>query len=226
MPLPGAEAASLYENAQDRAYQELRNWILYGPLKPGEMIRDVDVAELLGISRTPVREAIIRLTQEGLITVGKGRKSRVSVPDISRAADLYRVGAQMDAMAAQDAIAHFGPQHLETLLSLNERMDAETEPATLVALDLAFHNVFRQLAGPVLQEFLNLIEAELSRLERFAFGDAQIRSLTRSDHLAIIEAFKSGKPDTAGKAVMENWLNAWSRLSERLAEQKPQGQGT
>ena len=85
MPLPGPEAASTFENAQDLAYSELRNWIFNGPLKPGEIIRDVDIAGLLGISRTPVREALIRLSQEGLIDASKGRKTRVSIPDVKRA---------------------------------------------------------------------------------------------------------------------------------------------
>jgi DNA-binding GntR family transcriptional regulator len=104
MPLPGPEAASSFANAQDLAYGAIRDWIFNGPLKPGEIIRDTDIANLLGISRTPVREAIIRLAQEGLIDVGKGRKTRVSIPDISRAPDLYRIGGTLDGLAAEWAM--------------------------------------------------------------------------------------------------------------------------
>src|SRR5688500_17509571 len=98
MPLPGPEAASSFANAQDLAFAAIRDWIFNGPLKPGEIIRDIDVANLLGISRTPVREAIIRLTQEGLIDFGKGRKTRVSIPNIARAPDLYRIGGTLDGL--------------------------------------------------------------------------------------------------------------------------------
>jgi DNA-binding GntR family transcriptional regulator len=63
---------------------------------------------------------------------------------------------------------------------------------------------------------LETIELEIGRFERLAFDDAEIRSLTRGDHHAIIDAFASGKARAAADAVRQNWLNAWKRLETRL----------
>jgi DNA-binding GntR family transcriptional regulator len=216
MPLPGPDSASSFANAQDLAYGAIRNWIFNGPLRPGEIIRDVDVANLLGISRTPVREAIIRLTQEGLIDLGKGRKTRVSIPDLSRAPDLYRIGGVLDGLAAEWAMPRLAAADLERMKELHAAMENETDAAKLVALDLQLHAVFRALAGDVLAGMLETIELEIGRLERLAFDNAEIRSLTRGDHRAIIDAFASGKSRAAADAVRENWLNAWKRLETRL----------
>lgn len=216
MPLPGPEAASSFANAQDLAYGAIRNWIFNGPLKPGEIIRDVDVANLLGISRTPVREAIIRLTQEGLIDFGKGRKTRVSIPNVARAPDLYRIGGTLDGLAAEWAMPKLTSVELDRMRALHAAMEEESDASRLVALDLELHSVFRALAGEVLSGMLEGIEMEIGRFERLAFDDAEIRTLTRGDHRAIIDAFASGKPKAAAEAVRQNWLNAWTRLESRL----------
>jgi DNA-binding GntR family transcriptional regulator len=216
MPLPGPESASSFANAQDLAYGAIRNWIFNGPLKPGEIVRDVDVANLLGISRTPVREAIIRLIQEGLIDLGKGRKTRVSIPDLRRAPDLYRIGGVLDGLAAEWAMPKLAASDLERMKDLHALMEGETDAARLVTLDLQLHAVFRAQAGDVLAGMLETIELEIGRFERLAFDDAEIRSLTRGDHHAIIDAFASGKARAAADAVRQNWLNAWKRLETRL----------
>jgi DNA-binding GntR family transcriptional regulator len=216
MPLPGPESASSFANAQDLAYGAIRNWIFNGPLKPGEIVRDIDVANLLGISRTPVREAIIRLIQEGLIDLGKGRKTRVSIPDLRRAPDLYRIGGVLDGLAAEWAMPKLAGSDLERMKDLHALMEGETDAARLVTLDLQLHAVFRALAGDVLAGMLETIELEIGRFERLAFDDAEIRSLTRGDHHAIIDAFASGKARAAADAVRQNWLNAWKRLETRL----------
>src|SRR5882757_400048 len=77
MPLPGTGRQPIRENAQDIAYDRLKEWIVNGPLEAGENIRDVEVASMLGVSRTPVREALIRLSQEGLVEIARGRSTRV-----------------------------------------------------------------------------------------------------------------------------------------------------
>ena len=91
---------------------------------------------------------------------------------------------------------------------LNAEMDAENDPGRLVALDLQFHAVFRALAGDVLRDLLDGIELEIGRLERLAFDPTpRFRSLTRSDHHRIVDAFASGNAEAAAHEVRENWLS-------------------
>jgi len=216
MPLPDKDEGNKFAKAHDLAYDALRHWIFNGPLKPGELIRDVEVAKLLGISRTPVREAIIRLAHEGLIDTSKGRKTRVTIPDLQRAPDLYRVGSVLDGLAVELAMPKIADADVRRMHALNAEMDKEVDADRLVRLDLEFHAVFRRLAGEVLQELLNGIETEIARLERLAFDDAEIRALTRRDHHAIADAVAAGNAAAAAEEVRRNWVSAWERLEARL----------
>lgn len=220
MPLPKTGATVDYASAQDVAYSAIRKWIFEGPLQPGDVILDTDIAQLLGIGRTPVREAIIRLVQDGLIEQGKGRKTRVSMPDVTRAPELYQIGGMIDGLAAEIATPKMRAEDIQQLRDVSANMAQEEEPSRLVELDLAFHEVFRRLAGQVVQEKIAEIESELSRLERLAFGDEDIRTFTIVDHRRILNAMASGQASEAAEAVRKNWAGAWKRLAERISGDK------
>src|SRR5205823_3366728 len=112
MPLPGGNKMPIRVNAQDVAYERLKDWIVNGPLEPGENVRDTDVADMLGVSRTPVREALIRLSQEGLVDIARGRSTRVADLQFDRAVHLYDLGGVLDAHAAEIAATTLGEPEL------------------------------------------------------------------------------------------------------------------
>src|SRR5437899_12486779 len=89
-----------------RAYQQLRELIVWGRLAPGSRVIESDVAERLGVSRTPVRSALHRLQQEGYIVgVGRGREHRLTVAPLTHedARDLFSIIGAIEALAAQHA---------------------------------------------------------------------------------------------------------------------------
>lgn len=216
MPLPEQGTAVDFSSAQDIAYSAIRKWIFEGPLQPGDVILDVDIAQLLGISRTPVREAIIRLVQDGLIEQRKGRKTRVSMPDATRAPELYQIGGILDGLAAEIATPKMRRGDIQRIGQIFAEMENEADPSRLVELDLAFHEVFRKLAGEVVQEKIADIESEISRLERLAFGDQNIRVLTIEDHRLILKEITAGHSSGVAEAVRSNWIRAWDRLADRI----------
>mgnify|MGYP001271787146 CR=1 FL=1 len=218
MPLPNKDRVSRRENAQDLAYQQLREWIVDGPLDAGEVVRDTEVAELLEVSRTPVREALIRLAQEGLIDFARGRGTRVAPLRYERAPELYQVGAELDGMAADLATPYIEEQHLEQMREVLRRMAAETDLSKLRGLDEEFHGVYYECAGnSVLIDHLTQINFELARLERVAFRDAQIRAEAHREHLAIIDALAGHDREQARLAAWLNWINSWERIHRRIA---------
>lgn len=218
MPLPNKDRVLLRENAQDLAYQQLREWIVDGTLEAGEVVRDTEVAELLEVSRTPVREALIRLAQEGLIDFARGRATRVAPLRYERAPELYRVGAELDSVAAELAAPGIDAHHADQLHEVLRRMAAEADPSKLRSLDEEFHSVYYRCTGnSVLIEHLNQINFELARLERVAFHDAQIRAEAHHEHLAIIAALTSHDPQQARTAAWLNWMNSWERIHQRIA---------
>jgi DNA-binding GntR family transcriptional regulator len=220
MTLPSSRAAT-YLSAQQDAYQKLRSWIVHGPLKPGELVRDADIAKLLGVSRTPVREALIRLTQEGLVESARGRGTRIADLNLERAPHLYQTGAVLDAYAARVAAALLTAEDLAVLQDLLDQMERTSEPHALRTVDTQLHAVYYQRAGnPVLVELLGGIQNELVRIERHAWGYQAVRIEAYEEHRTIIEALRRRDGEAASRAAQRNWLRSWERIAERLTDSK------
>lgn len=213
MPLPGREHLPARENAQVIAYTELKDWIINGPLEAGEPIRDIDVAEMLGVSRTPVREALIRLSQEGFVTIAPGRSTRVAPLPFDRAPHLYSLGGALDIFAAQSSMANLTLRDLQEMRALLEKMEASKDVQEVQSLDEQFHLVyFKASRNPVLVEMIGNLNEELRRLERVAFSNSKIRAEAHQEHLMILDALTNKDTDAAAKAISQNWNGSWSRI--------------
>ena len=105
MPIPESGPKISRTLARDDAYNKLRGWIIDGTLKPEEVLHDQHIAALLGVSRTPVREALRRLEDEGLVeTGGWNRWTRVQLPlDLNRAAEIYAIIEVLEVLAFKQA---------------------------------------------------------------------------------------------------------------------------
>ncbi|GAA1571451.1 GntR family transcriptional regulator [Kribbella hippodromi] len=213
MPLPGGDKLPIRVNAQDIAYERLKSWIVDGPLEPGENVRDTDVAEMLGVSRTPVREALIRLSQEGLVEIARGRSTRVADLQFDRAVHLYDLGGVLDAHAAEIAATTLGEPELAALRAMVDEMAGQRDVARAQELDEQFHDVYYLAAGnPVLTGYLEQLKLELRRIERAAFRDEQIRKEAYEEHVCILAALENRQPEAAREAALTNWRNSWARI--------------
>lgn len=213
MPLPSGDQIAARLNAQDLAYERLRDWIVDGPLEAGEPLKDTDIAAMLGVSRTPVREAMIRLSQEGLVTMVAGRGTRVAELDFSRAADLYAMGAVLDAFAAATAAADVSADDIQEMEAILAEMEETEDHDLLGRLDTQFHRVYYRVAGNlVLIENMDRIDLEMKRIERVAFGNKRIRTQAHHEHLEIVEALRTRDAAAAQSAATANWRNSWDRI--------------
>src|SRR5437762_5573777 len=147
MPLPVTEGISVRENAREAVYARLRDWILRGPLEPGEIIRDADIAQVLGVSRTPVREALLRLEGEGLVETAPARWTRGAPLKLDQAENLYEIGAVLDSYAAEKATLRLTDADLEGMQRAMDRLFETTDPIELQDADDAFHAVYYKAAG-------------------------------------------------------------------------------
>jgi DNA-binding GntR family transcriptional regulator len=131
-----------------RVQDELRSAILEGALAPGERLRAEAVAERLGTSRTPVREALLMLEREGLVVVEPHRGAVVRAFDAADLLDLYEVRALVEPHAALRAATRIEPQALERLRRLCEK--AERPDATVdeqITGNEEFHALIAAAAG-------------------------------------------------------------------------------
>lgn len=188
---------------RDGVYDHLRRAVLDGDFLPGERLGEAELGQRLGVSRTPVREAVMRLTQEGLLVAEANKGVRVRQVSAEEARATYVVREELDGLAAALAAANHTAEdarHLEEALA---RLGAaRTEDYRVqTRLDLAFHAAVTAAAH-------NLPLAELARglEQRVALIKHQTRTYnahpdTAAGHAAILAAVLSRDAEAAREAA-------------------------
>ena len=214
MPLPQSETRLSRPLARDEAYEKLRDWIIAGTLEPGETLRDQQIARLLGVSRTPVREALRRLEDEGFVETALNRWTRVAPLDLKKAIEIYSVIEALEIFALEKA--RLTPQDLQNMMDANNLMRAslQTKKAlSALRADEAFHGIWiaraqnSELWVLVAQLKTKMLRVELAYWDRAAQTGRSVR-----EHAAIIKALQKGSRREAITALKQNWEGSMERL--------------
>src|SRR3954449_8308158 len=137
----------------ERTLASLRELILDGDLRPGTRLGEVELADRLGVSRTPVREALTRLAAEGLVEIAPNRGARVATWTVAELEGVFDLRMSLEPQLTGSAVAHAGPADVDALDELARRMLAVGSPGpdqdldALVPLNRAFHDRLVALAG-------------------------------------------------------------------------------
>jgi len=201
---------------REEAYLKLRNWILEGTLAPGTLLRDKELALQLGVSRTPIREALLRLEDEGLVQTKPNRSTHVSTIDFHNAFHLYSIVWTLERLAHNQAFGSITDEHIQTMTEANERFLQNMKNRNrLAALDADndFHSVYVKLSqNKELEKIISEIKHKLKRLDLYYFEKVKNAVLSYEEHLQIIEALKQKDLALAINAVEHNWKNSFSRF--------------
>jgi DNA-binding GntR family transcriptional regulator len=208
MPVPESRGLVARSLLRDDAYTALRNAIIDGTLTPGERLNDAELGQWLGVSRTPIREAIGRLERAGLVQTKPGRHTIVSPIDVREIRAAQSVAAALHELAVREAIPNLSDADLRAMREANERftsaMDARDADAALQADD-DFHSVaVAASANPVIATVLEQVTAVLRRLERLRFSSLDGRG-SIALHDQIIHLCQAGDADAAARAARQNW---------------------
>lgn len=208
---------------REQVYAKLLDAIVSGELEPGLRLRDSELAAELRVSRTPVREALQRLEDEGLVQTFPGALTRVAPLVVSDAREAVPVIAALHAVATRTAIPHLTSTDITALRQANASFAAAlAADDTLAALagDDDLHAVFLRVAGNgELQRTLDRLMPRVRRLELARFRSLQGRSSVRQ-HEAIISAAERGEARRAADLVEENWLGLGRLLEQTFASQE------
>jgi DNA-binding GntR family transcriptional regulator len=223
MPLPQSESKLSRTLARDEVYSRLRAWIIDGRLQPGELLRDQDIAATVGVSRTPVREALRRLEDEGLVETALNRWTRVAPIDIGKATEIYAIVEALELFALETAIRRLTAQDVTRMREANQAMRRAAElqdPAAAVSADESFHEVWIERANNgELSALLGKFRTKLRRVE-LAYFDAAARALSSfREHAAIIKAVSGRALPAARQAVRRNWRGSAQRLRALVQEE-------
>ncbi|MDA0636119.1 GntR family transcriptional regulator [Nonomuraea sp. MCN248] len=208
MPVPPSRGLVSRSLLRDEAYRAIRDAIVDGTLAPGERLNDADLVEWLGVSRTPVREALARLEQAGLVRTKPGRYTIVSPVDVRAARNAQSVTAAMHELAVREALPALSSAELDAMRGANARFaDAlrrDDVPAAIAADD-DFHGVLvTASANDALRDVLERYTPVLRRLERLRFSSLSGRESV-AQHDRIIALCEAGDVAGATAATRANW---------------------
>jgi DNA-binding GntR family transcriptional regulator len=187
--------------ASDAVHATLREAILSGVLRPGARLGEEELAGRFAVSRTPVREAVLRLEVERLAERRSRRGLVVATISPDEILDLYVVRQAIDSHAAYLAAQQASPLERQRLERLHERMvltQASGDVAELASLNLQFHELIGQAAhSPLLMQFLSEVHHRVRRFTTttFAYGDRAVAAL--EEHQRLIEAINARDAEQA-----------------------------
>ncbi|APU16113.1 transcriptional regulator [Actinoalloteichus sp. GBA129-24] len=193
---------------RDEAYRAIRDAIVDGTLAPGERLLDTELIDWLGVSRTPIREALARLEQAGLVRSKPGRYTIVAPLDVRATREAQSVAAALHELAVRESAAALTDVELSLMRAANQRLAdalrAEDVDGALTADD-EFHAVpVIAAANETLRSMLDQVTPLLRRVERVRFSSLAGRGSV-AQHARIIELCASGDVEGAAAATRHNW---------------------
>lgn len=190
----------------DFVYESLRDAIWDGRIARGERLREEEIARNLGVSRTPVREALQRLHQRGLLAFGPGRGLVVAQLSQHQVLQLYAMREILEGSAARFAAQHATETDIAILYRLqNELRNAAPDAMLLVMLNRRFHQAIYEAAhNQYLLQTLNMLHDSLALLHSATFRVPSRRRESDEEHRSIVAAIERHDPDAAEKAAREH----------------------
>ncbi|MFF8774026.1 GntR family transcriptional regulator [Kitasatospora sp. NPDC015120] len=189
-----------HQSLRDLVYVRLRERIIEGEYPAGRRLVERELAETMGVSRVPVREAMQRLESEGFLTVQARRGAVVAGFGPADAEHFFAVRESLEALAASLAAQHATPAGLKNLERILTRTRRAAEAGRLretVGLNADFHRAIVELSGnPLLQEMMAPLDGRLRRLFRLTSGPESSTPMC-TEHEQLLAALRARDPEAA-----------------------------
>ena len=201
--VPGVDRSLL----RDDEFRRLRDAIVDGTFLPGEQLKDADLAEWLGVSRTPVREALLRLGASGLVVAVPGRSTTVSAIDPKAVRDARDVVAAMHVLVAREMAGNLSDAEVARMREANDRFARAVrvgDTATALDADEELHAIPVSILGNrAIEAVLDQFGPVVRRAERERFAAGGQASIER--HERLIDLLASGDAELASELTFEIW---------------------
>jgi DNA-binding GntR family transcriptional regulator len=224
VPVP-AETLPPRPLLRDEVFERLRDAIVDGTLAPDEQLRDTELATWLGVSRTPVREALLELSRSGLVRSLPGRSTVVAPLDASGVRDAQAVVAAMHRLAVEGAVSRLTSADLDRMRDANERFDAAQQKGdadAALAADQEFHAVAIDVCdNAAVRSVIAQYEPVLHRAERLRFRSTEGRDSVHR-HARLIELCGSGDVAGAAELAEQTWRSLSVDPAETLNDDRPE----
>lgn len=190
---------------RDVVFNTLRRAILTGQLKPGERLMEVHLANKLGVSRTPIREAIRKLELEGLVVMIPRRGAEVAQISEKSLQDVLEVRRALDEFIVELATSRITKEQLNRLKEAASEFETATkdqDTATIAKADVAFHDIIMEATGNLrLKQLVNNLAEQMYRYRFVYLKDNSIHSQLVKEHKDIYQAISQKDTEAAKKAA-------------------------
>ncbi len=195
----------------DQVFEKLENDIIHGVYSRGEILTELKLVEALGVSRTPIREALRRLEQERLIA--EDRKGTVVLGITEEdLLDIMHIRERIEGLAAYYAalnLTEAGRKELAHIVGLQDHYFETGDIEHMRRIDDEFHEAICRLSGhAVINDTLVPLHRKTRRYRRIAMEDSARATVTRREHRAIYQAIMDGNAELAEKLSAEHIKNA------------------
>jgi len=226
MPVPSNSKPIGRFSMREEVYKTLLKWIMEGVLRPGEKILDKDLADRLGVSRTPVREALRRLEDKELVESAANKWTRVAKVSLQEPQKFYPIIWILEELAVSQAIDHLDEEdfrQMESLIASLKQSVAEGNPVKASWADVEFHRVYISRSGNNhLIGILRDLKIKFRRVEVTYFSGSTSVEDSLREHRAILAALRKRDLVQAQSLIRQNWQNSLERLLQLELEEQPQ----
>lgn len=211
-----------YQPLRDVIFETLRKAIISGDIKPGERLMEVSLAEQMGVSRTPVREAIRRLEAEGLVTMVPRKGTHVSELSMKDIMDVLEVRAALDRLATALAVKRMQPSQIKAMESIHKQFIACVEKENIegaVRKDIELHDLIYATSGNSrLMSVAAGLREHIFRFRVIYMRNVAVAENVEHEHFEILEAIRSGDDVLASELAEKHIKHQMDSIIRALNE--------
>ena len=207
------------QSLRGKVFQKIREEILSGVYQDGEELREVTLGEKLGVSRTPVREALRQLELEGLVTIVPNKGAYVTSISRKDVEDIYKIRSLLEGLCARWATKNITEQQIldmeETLLlsEFHLKRNGKVKTIQVSELDSKFHKVLYEASNSrILEHLLTDFHKYVKMTRQMSVGATDRAEQSIEEHRAILDAIKAKDADLAEKLADEHVMKVMENL--------------
>jgi len=221
----------------DQIYEHLKQKILYGDIEPGERLMQIQVAETLKTSRTPVRDAIRRLEQDGLVVRLPQGGVMVTLVDSQTIKEVFGIRSVLEAYAVELACDSITPEEIATLKQLmrqaqellgSDELERDVKIRELFKLNSQFHDtIYRATGNSYLLDIINNLRNIVRQMRYLGLrADTTTWSQAWDEHIQLINCLESRDKESANGLIKRHLINAASNVISALGMTTQQSKTT
>jgi len=214
-----------YKPLRELVFEALREAILKGVLKPGERLMEIQLAEEMGVSRTPVREAIRKLELEGLVAMVPRKGAYVASLSMKDIIEVFEIRGALEGLAAELAAERITDEELEELerylVRITESIEAD-DLALVVAIDTDFHSqLYKASRNERLAQIINNLREQIQRFRTTSLSLPGRMQAALEEHKKIVDAISTRDGALARRLAEEHIENAENSFMEVIRGAEP-----